>query len=238
RDRRPWRRGGAHALRREPGPGGQLQDRAAAVGLAGPRVAPDRSPADEQGQDGATILPGAGKPRSGKTCDAAGVAARGAGARPHAARPARDQPRKRAVQVGRAPRRLAPAPRGRARLPASLGPRAHGRAALRRRTRGLASVLPRARAAARRALLAVRAGAPRALDGDEPRLRGRRGGGSHGDPGRDRALRTARGAAVNVGGSAAGAVVDAILWLLRALQWIVIIAALISWVSPDPRNPI
>ena len=43
---------------------------------------------------------------------------------------------------------------------------------------------------------------------------------------------------MNVGGSAAGAVVDAILWLLRALQWIVIIAALISWVSPDPRNPI
>jgi YggT family protein len=43
---------------------------------------------------------------------------------------------------------------------------------------------------------------------------------------------------LNVGGSAAGAVVDMILYALQALQWIVIIAALISWVSPDPRNPI
>jgi YggT family protein len=43
---------------------------------------------------------------------------------------------------------------------------------------------------------------------------------------------------VNVGGSAAGAVVDVILYALTGLQWIVIIAALISWVSPDPRNPI
>jgi len=43
---------------------------------------------------------------------------------------------------------------------------------------------------------------------------------------------------VNVGGSAAGAIVDLILYALNALQWIVIIAALVSWVSPDPRNPI
>jgi YggT family protein len=43
---------------------------------------------------------------------------------------------------------------------------------------------------------------------------------------------------VNVGGSATGAIFDAILWLLTGLQWIVIIAALISWVNPDPRNPI
>ncbi len=43
---------------------------------------------------------------------------------------------------------------------------------------------------------------------------------------------------MNVGGSATGAVFDAILWLLTAAQWIVIIAALVSWVSPDPRNPI
>jgi len=43
---------------------------------------------------------------------------------------------------------------------------------------------------------------------------------------------------VNVGGSAAGAIFDAILWLLTGLQWVVIIAALISWVNPDPRNPI
>lgn len=43
---------------------------------------------------------------------------------------------------------------------------------------------------------------------------------------------------MNVGGSAAGAIVDVILYALNALQWIVIIAALVSWVSPDPRNPI
>jgi len=43
---------------------------------------------------------------------------------------------------------------------------------------------------------------------------------------------------VSVGGSAAGAFVDVILYALHALQWIVIIAALVSWVSPDPRNPI
>jgi YggT family protein len=43
---------------------------------------------------------------------------------------------------------------------------------------------------------------------------------------------------VNVGGSAAGAVVDVLLYALHALQWLVIIAALVSWVSPDPRNPI
>jgi YggT family protein len=43
---------------------------------------------------------------------------------------------------------------------------------------------------------------------------------------------------VNLGGSAAGAIVDVVLYALQALQWIVIIAALISWVNPDPRNPI
>jgi YggT family protein len=43
---------------------------------------------------------------------------------------------------------------------------------------------------------------------------------------------------VNVGGSAAGALMDVVLYALQALQWLVIIAALVSWVSPDPRNPI
>jgi YggT family protein len=41
-----------------------------------------------------------------------------------------------------------------------------------------------------------------------------------------------------VGGSAAGAIIDVLLYALQGLQWIVIIAALISWVNPDPRNPI
>ena len=43
---------------------------------------------------------------------------------------------------------------------------------------------------------------------------------------------------MNVGGSATGAFFDVILYILQALQWLVIIAALVSWVSPDPRNPI
>ena len=43
---------------------------------------------------------------------------------------------------------------------------------------------------------------------------------------------------MNVGDSAAGAIFDVVLYALQALQWLVIIAALVSWVSPDPRNPI
>lgn len=43
---------------------------------------------------------------------------------------------------------------------------------------------------------------------------------------------------MNVGGSASGAVFDALIWLLTGVQWVVIIAVVISWVNPDPRNPI
>jgi YggT family protein len=43
---------------------------------------------------------------------------------------------------------------------------------------------------------------------------------------------------MNVGGSALGALFDVLLYALQALQIVVIVAALISWVSPDPRNPI
>lgn len=43
---------------------------------------------------------------------------------------------------------------------------------------------------------------------------------------------------MNVGGSAVGAIFETVLFLLNALQWLVIIAALVSWVNPDPRNPI
>ncbi len=34
------------------------------------------------------------------------------------------------------------------------------------------------------------------------------------------------------------AFVDFIAWLLSIYSWIIIAAALISWVSPDPRNPV
>jgi YggT family protein len=43
---------------------------------------------------------------------------------------------------------------------------------------------------------------------------------------------------MNVGGSALGALLDVLLYALQALQIVVIVAALISWVNPDPRNPI
>ena len=34
------------------------------------------------------------------------------------------------------------------------------------------------------------------------------------------------------------ALLNFIVWLLDIYSWIIIAAALISWVSPDPRNPI
>jgi YggT family protein len=43
---------------------------------------------------------------------------------------------------------------------------------------------------------------------------------------------------VNVGSAFATAVVQVIFAILSVIQWLVIIAAVISWVSPDPRNPI
>ena len=43
---------------------------------------------------------------------------------------------------------------------------------------------------------------------------------------------------MNLGGSVLAAVLEILLILLTMIQWIVIAAALVSWVSPDPRNPI
>jgi YggT family protein len=43
---------------------------------------------------------------------------------------------------------------------------------------------------------------------------------------------------VNVGSAFTAAVLDVIFAILSVIQWIVIIAAVISWVNPDPRNPI
>ncbi len=43
---------------------------------------------------------------------------------------------------------------------------------------------------------------------------------------------------MNVGGAFAAAVLDVIFAILSVIQWLVIIAAVISWVNPDPRNPI
>jgi len=43
---------------------------------------------------------------------------------------------------------------------------------------------------------------------------------------------------VNLGGAATRALFETVLFVLQAIQWLVIIAALVSWVSPDPRNPI
>jgi len=43
---------------------------------------------------------------------------------------------------------------------------------------------------------------------------------------------------MNVGGALQGTLIDVVLLALQIVQWLVIIAALVSWVSPDPRNPI
>ena len=43
---------------------------------------------------------------------------------------------------------------------------------------------------------------------------------------------------MNVGGSFLVAFLDVFFIILTMIQWLVIAAALISWVSPDPRNPI
>jgi YggT family protein len=43
---------------------------------------------------------------------------------------------------------------------------------------------------------------------------------------------------VNVGGAFMVAVLDVLFAILSVIQWLVIIAAVISWVNPDPRNSI
>ena len=43
---------------------------------------------------------------------------------------------------------------------------------------------------------------------------------------------------MNVGGAFGGAVLTVVVAILSVIKWLVIIAAVISWVSPDPRNPI
>ena len=43
---------------------------------------------------------------------------------------------------------------------------------------------------------------------------------------------------MNLGGAFTAAVLDVIFTILTVIQWLVIIAAVISWVNPDPRNPI
>jgi YggT family protein len=43
---------------------------------------------------------------------------------------------------------------------------------------------------------------------------------------------------VNVGGAFLRAMLEVVFAILSVIQWLVIIAAVISWVNPDPRNPI
>ena len=43
---------------------------------------------------------------------------------------------------------------------------------------------------------------------------------------------------MNLGGAFGAAVLDVFFAILSVIQWLVIIAAVISWVNPDPRNPI
>ena len=43
---------------------------------------------------------------------------------------------------------------------------------------------------------------------------------------------------MNVGGAFLRAMLEVVFAILTVIQWLVIIAAVISWVNPDPRNPI
>jgi len=43
---------------------------------------------------------------------------------------------------------------------------------------------------------------------------------------------------VNVGGAFVGGLMTVVFALLNIIKWLVIIAAVISWLHPDPRNPI
>lgn len=42
----------------------------------------------------------------------------------------------------------------------------------------------------------------------------------------------------DLGGAVAGGLITVLFMILNIVKWLVIIAAVISWVSPDPRNPI
>jgi YggT family protein len=43
---------------------------------------------------------------------------------------------------------------------------------------------------------------------------------------------------MNFGGAFAGGLMTVVFAILNIIKWLVIIAAVISWVNPDPRNPI
>ena len=43
---------------------------------------------------------------------------------------------------------------------------------------------------------------------------------------------------MNVGGAFVGGLMTLVFALLNIIKWLVIIAAVISWLNPDPRNPI
>jgi YggT family protein len=43
---------------------------------------------------------------------------------------------------------------------------------------------------------------------------------------------------MNVGGALVGSILDVVFIVIDIFKWLVIAAAVISWVNPDPRNPI
>ena len=43
---------------------------------------------------------------------------------------------------------------------------------------------------------------------------------------------------MSLGGSLLGAGLDLLFAILEIIKWLVIVAAVVSWVNPDPRNPI
>src|SRR5262249_45369436 len=101
-------------------------------------------------------------------------------------------------------------------------------------------IRPPARAA-RDDRAAARAVAAGAVHGDERRLGGRRGGRRDDGAGRHGTVRRARHARrrlMFVLGNLIGAVATVLDVVLNALGIILIVNALLSWVRPDPANPI
>src|SRR5207249_7868819 len=235
RDGTPGRDVGDDTLRREPGGRRCSENRGAAVRVSWSPMAAHRPAADQQGEARATILFSDRKPGPGAPGRASGGIARVGGE--GLSGPPGGESGRRGDQVGSRTRASRSPGREGARLPPPRCPGSHGRAPAVGRARRRPSLFQTVERNPRPARRPFREAISRALHGNDPRLRGRRRRRRDAGPRRDGPLRIPR-PGVNVGNAFAAAVLDVILAILSVIQWLVIIAAVISWVNPDPRNPI